>query len=255
MNMPEVQAMTSKHLEEFFSQSLIVPVLTAHPTEVQRKSILDLQNQIAELLNKRDRENLTPVELRRNEELLRRSILTLWQTRILRTLKLSVQDEIDNGISFYESTFLKELPRLYGDIEDRIYSASSQSQSSTALASFFKMGSWIGGDRDGNPFVTDEVMTYAVEKQSHILYAFYQNELEALSGELSQSDWRVQVTHQLIGLADQSIDSSDHRKDEHYRRAIRSEENTSELQSLAYLVCRLLLDKKTPTPPFGECTY
>ena len=222
MNMPEVQAMTSKHLEAFFSQSLIVPVLTAHPTEVQRKSILDLQNQIAELLNKRDRENLTPVELRRNEELLRRSILTLWQTRILRTLKLSVQDEIDNGISFYESTFLKELPRLYGDIEDRIYSASSQSQSSTALASFFKMGSWIGGDRDGNPFVTDEVMSYAVEKQSYILYAFYQNELEALSGELSQSDWRVQVTHQLIGLADQSIDSSDHRKDEHYRRAIKA---------------------------------
>jgi phosphoenolpyruvate carboxylase len=82
------------------------------------------------------------------------------------------------------------------------------------------MGSWIGGDRDGNPFVTDEVMTYAIEKQSHRLYRFYQDELEALTGELSQSDWRVQVTHQLIGLADQSIDSSDHRKDEHYRRAI-----------------------------------
>ena len=114
MNIPEVQAMKSSHFEDFFSQSLIVPVLTAHPTEVQRKSILDLQNQIADLLNRRDRENLTPIELQRNEELLRRSILTLWQTRILRALKLSVQDEIDNGISFYESTFLNELPRLPG---------------------------------------------------------------------------------------------------------------------------------------------
>ena len=220
MNMPKVQAMTSSDLEDFFSRSLIVPVLTAHPTEVQRKSILDLQNQIADLLNKRDRENLTPVELRRNEELLRRSILTLWQTRILRALKLSVQDEIDNGISFYESTFLNELPRLYGDIEDRINSTSQHRVSSAALGSFFKMGSWIGGDRDGNPFVTDEVMTYAVEKQSRRLYQYYQNELEALAGELSQSDWRVQVTDQLVGLGDQSIDSSDHRKDEHYRRAI-----------------------------------
>ena len=220
MMMPEIQALSLHDLEEFFSSSLIVPVLTAHPTEVQRKSILDLKKTIVDLLNKRDRENLTPVELSRNDELLRRAILTLWQTRILRELKLSVQDEIDNGISYYESTFLTELPRLYGDIEDRMYSGSIQSTPPSALASFFKMGSWIGGDRDGNPFVNDEVMTYAVGKQSQVLYQFYRRELEALTGELSQSDWRVQVTDQLIALADQSMDISDHMKDEHYRRAL-----------------------------------
>ena len=187
---------------------------------MQRKSILDLQKTIADLLNKRDRENLTPVELSRNDELLRRAILTLWQTRILRELKLSVQDEIDNAISYYESTFLIELPRLYGDIEDRMYSVSTEATPPPALASFFKMGSWIGGDRDGNPFVTDKVMTYAVGKQSQVLYQFYRRELEALTGELSQSDWRVQVTGPLIALADRSIDISDHRKDEHYRRAL-----------------------------------
>ncbi len=220
MLMPEIQALSLRELEEFFSRSLIVPVLTAHPTEVQRKSILDLQKTIADLLNKRDRENLTPVELSRNDELLRRAILTLWQTRILRELKLSVQDEIDNAISYYESTFLIELPRLYGDIEDRMYSVSTEATPPPALASFFKMGSWIGGDRDGNPFVTDKVMTYAVGKQSQVLYQFYRRELEALTGELSQSDWRVQVTGPLIALADRSIDISDHRKDEHYRRAL-----------------------------------
>ena len=134
MLMPEIQALSLRELEEFFSRSLIVPVLTAHPTEVQRKSILDLQKTIADLLNKRDRENLTPVELSRNDELLRRAILTLWQTRILRELKLSVQDEIDNAISYYESTFLIELPRLYGDIEDRMYSVSTEATPPPALA-------------------------------------------------------------------------------------------------------------------------
>ena len=220
MNMPEIRDMEPENLEMFFSNSLIVPVLTAHPTEVQRKSILDLQNKIADLLNRRDRQNLTPTESGRNEGLLRTSVLTLWQTRILRALKLSVQDEIDNGLSFYESTFLKELPRLYGDIEDRVGSILEQPQKRLTLATFFKMGSWIGGDRDGNPYVTDEVMKYAVGKQGQTIYQFYRDELEVLTGELSQSDWRVQVTDHLVALADQVTGISDHRKDEHYRRAL-----------------------------------
>ena len=220
MMLPEIQALSLHELEAFFTQGLIAPVLTAHPTEVQRKSILDIQKTLAALLNKRDRQNLTPAELFGNDELLRRSILTLWQTRILRELKLSVQDEIDNGISYYDSTFLTELPRLYGDIEDRMYTVTTDLKSPPAIASFFKMGSWIGGDRDGNPFVTDEVMMYAVGKQSQMLYQFYRRELEALTGELSQSDWRVQVTDKLSALAARSVDLSDHRKDEHYRRAL-----------------------------------
>ena len=93
-------------------------MLTAHPTEVQRKSILDCQRDIAALLEERDRLQLTPEEKVFNEAELRRAILSLWQTRILRELRLGVQDEIDNGLSSHRTTFLQQLPRLYADIED-----------------------------------------------------------------------------------------------------------------------------------------
>jgi phosphoenolpyruvate carboxylase len=86
-------------LKAFFERALIVPVLTAHPTEVQRKSILDCHQEIARLLTERNRLRLTPGELRENEEALRRAIVTLWQTRILRTMQLTVNDEIENGLA------------------------------------------------------------------------------------------------------------------------------------------------------------
>ena len=218
---PKVAELTPNDLREFFSKTLIVPVLTAHPTEVQRKSILDLQRQIASLLSKRDRVDSTPAELISDEEVLRRSVLTLWQTRILRELKLSVEDEIENGISFYQSTFLTELPKLYAEIEDRIDKISSDAVSNNDLATFFKMGSWIGGDRDGNPFVDHDVMSYAARRHSEVLRAFYFDEIACLSRELSQSDWRVRVSDELIELAKSSVETSEHRKDEHYRRALR----------------------------------
>jgi len=93
-------------------------VLTAHPTEVQRKSILDCQLEIARLLTDRDRMQLTPDELVQNEEALRRVVLTLWQTRVLRELRLTVKDEIENGLSYYRYNLLRQLPRLYAEIED-----------------------------------------------------------------------------------------------------------------------------------------
>src|SRR5689334_22378546 len=102
----------------FFRSAVISPVLTAHPTEVQRKSILDCQLEIARLLTERDRQQLTPEELVHNEDALRRVVMTLWQTRILREMRLKVSDEIENGLSYYRYTFLHQLPRLYAEIED-----------------------------------------------------------------------------------------------------------------------------------------
>ena len=99
-----------KKVTEFFRDALISPVLTAHPTEVQRKSILDCQLEIARLLTERDRVQLTPDELVQNEEAMRRVVLTLWQTRVLRELRLTVNDEIENGLAYYRYTFLRQLP-------------------------------------------------------------------------------------------------------------------------------------------------
>ncbi|APR04683.1 Phosphoenolpyruvate carboxylase [Thauera chlorobenzoica] len=115
-----VSATDAAGLVAFFDSALISPVLTAHPTEVQRKSILNCETVIARLLDERDRIQLTPEEAEANLEALRRAVLTLWQTRMLRTAKLSVIDEVTNGLSYFDTTFLHELPRLYASLEDRL---------------------------------------------------------------------------------------------------------------------------------------
>src|SRR6266481_3523052 len=142
-------------LHRFFETAQVSPVLTAHPTEVRRKSTIDREMEIAALLNRRERVQLTPEELAASDEQLRREVLTLWQTNLLRRTKLTVLDEVANGLSFYDYTFLHEVPRLHCVLEDRL---NEGDDGAGELASFLRMGSWIGGDRDGNPFVTADVM-------------------------------------------------------------------------------------------------
>ena len=209
---------TCPALRGFFSTALIVPVLTAHPTEVQRKSILDCQRDIAVLLEERDRLRLTPVEQARHEDALRRSVLTLWQTRILRELTLSVRDEVDNGLSYFATTFLEQMPRLYGELEDLLDSRCGRAD--TPLPAFLKIGNWIGADRDGNPQVNDEALRYALQRQSGVALSHYLTELERLRRELSQSLRLVKVTTELEQLARLSSDASAHRRDEPYRLAL-----------------------------------
>src|SRR5205085_12531247 len=145
-------------LRQCFASALISPVPTAHPTEVRRKSTIDREMEIAALLDWRERMQLTPDEFEATEEQLRREVLTLWKTNLLRRTKLTVLDEVANGLSFYDYTFLREVPRLHCALEDRLQPEASGEQAREELASFLKMGSWIGGDRDGNPFVTADVM-------------------------------------------------------------------------------------------------
>lgn len=205
------QGIGNETLAAFFAQAHIAPVLTAHPTEVQRKSILDREWTIARLLELRDRQPLTPDELAENEEALRRAILILWQTRMLRTAKLSVMDEINNALSFYDLTFLRELPRLHNSIEDSV---------GAPLPAFLKPGSWIGGDRDGNPFVTAEILEQALNAQSRKAFEYYLEQVHRLGGELSCSELLVNVSSELRALAAASPDRNPHRDDEPYRRAL-----------------------------------
>ncbi len=205
-------------LARLFGQALISPVLTAHPTEVQRKSILDLQRDISHLMEERSRMELAPEELQQREEALRRAILSLWQTRILRELKLTVRDEIENGLSYYRYTFLREVPRIYENLEDIL--ESRWPGLGITLPPFLRLGSWIGGDRDGNPFVTPEVTHYALARQALTALEFYQGEVGQLRRELSQSVRLVAVTETLRELAEASPDESEQRRDELYRRAL-----------------------------------
>jgi len=210
-------------VRNFLAESLISPVLTAHPTEVQRKSILDAEREIARLLALRDNP-LTPKELRDNTELLRARIATLWQTRMLRYTKLTVADEIENALSYYRITFLRELPALYDDIEEEInaqFPSRSRARTTPAeLPPFVQMGSWIGGDRDGNPNVNAGTMQRALQRQSTTIFDFYLDEVHALGAELSISTLMVDASAELLALADTSPDTSNHRADEPYRRAL-----------------------------------
>src|SRR6202165_424726 len=170
-------------LRRFFKDAQVSPVLTAHPTEVRRKSTMDREMEIAALLDRRERVQLTPAEIEAGDEQLRREVLTLWQTNLLRRTKLTVLDEVANGLSFYDYTFLHEVPRLHCALEDRLNAGDNGAQEE--LASFLRMGSWIGGDRDGNPFVTAEVMRGTLRLQSSRVLRFYLEELHALGAELS----------------------------------------------------------------------
>jgi phosphoenolpyruvate carboxylase len=210
-------------LGSFFAGAQVRPVLTAHPTEVQRKSILDCQWKIARLLDERDRTELSPEEQAEHAEALRRAVLRLWQTRMLRRAKLSVMDEVNNALSFYDTTFLRELPRLYNAAEDHLAAAVPgwKERGIAELPPFLHPGSWIGGDRDGNPFVTAEVLDSAMRAQSRKAIGFLLEQLHQLGAELSTTTSLISVPDvELMRLAEQSPDRSPHRLDEPYRRAI-----------------------------------
>lgn len=198
-------------------ETLIAPVLTAHPTEVKRKTILDCHRAVAELLSERDRYAMTPEEEERNQAALERVLLTLWQTREIRTFKLTVQDEIENGSTYFRNTFLHEVPRLYLDLEDRLAELTGEA---VTLPNFIHIGSWIGGDRDGNPFVTGEVLRYAVSRQSGIALDHYYQQLTKLENELSMSVRLVQVDQKLQDLAAQADHEGNRKGEEPYRLAV-----------------------------------
>ena len=189
----------------------IAPVLTAHPTEVQRKSILDAERAIAELVEQRDHLH-TSGERADNEALIVSRVTQLWQTRMLRTTKLTVADEIENALSYYQATFLRQIPRMYRDIEAAL--------PGHPIASFFRMGNWIGGDRDGNPFVTAKTLRVALSRQSETVLRFYLTEVHQLGNELSMSALLAPITPAMRALAEASPDHNPHRDDEPYRRVL-----------------------------------
>lgn len=206
------------------ADSYLSPVLTAHPTEVQRKSILDAERSIAQLLLTRDqikdrakayqlkKDLLCERELANNELQIKARVIQLWQTRLLRYTKLKVADEIENALSYYEATFLREIPKLYAELEDRL----GQSH----IASFLRMGQWTGGDRDGNPNVTAQTLEYALKRQAEMILRHYLTEVHYLGTELSLSALLVGFPKAMQALANRSPDENEHRMDEPYRRAL-----------------------------------
>ena len=208
----------TKAIRQMLAQAHISPVLTAHPTEVQRKSILDAERGIAACLQNRDEivsrgsDATSARQLAQVDHLVRARVLQLWQTRLLRFTKLTVADEIENAMGYYESTFLTQIPRLYADLEDEL--------GATPVATFLRMGQWMGGDRDGNPNVNADTLALAMQRQCEVVLRHYLTEVHWLGSELSTSAMLVGVPPALQALADSSPDTNAHRQDEPYRRCL-----------------------------------
>jgi phosphoenolpyruvate carboxylase len=192
-------------------RALIVPVLTAHPTEVRRKSIIDHRNRVAALMKLRDAGLEETPEGELVEEAIRRQIALLWQTRPLRRERLYVADEVESALTYLRDVFLSVIPALQARWERAL---------GTRPPSFLKAGSWIGGDRDGNPNVNADSLRFALHHSAEAAIADYLEQLHQLGAELSLSSELAPVSPALEALASAGGDEGHARSDEPYRRAI-----------------------------------
>ncbi len=205
---------------EVLERVLVSPVLTAHPTEVRRRTVLDNQRNIALLLGRRDHSRLSSNEQREWEDELRLAVLTLWQTAILRVRKLRVRDEIDESLAYYGLSLFDEVVALHERIERGVERRWPELPG-WSTPTMLRMGSWIGGDRDGNPFVSADVLSYALLRQATVALARHLEALHRLAIELSMSDSLITPTTELVAIAEASADQSPFRIEEPYRRALR----------------------------------
>ncbi|HEY5810699.1 MAG TPA: phosphoenolpyruvate carboxylase [Povalibacter sp.] len=205
------EGISTEQAAALLDKALIVPVLTAHPTEVMRKSMIDHRNRIAELMRHRDLGRTESPEGDAIEEAILRQIALLWQTRPLRRERLYVADEVEIALTYLRDVFLPVLPALYGRWE-RLLGHRPKS--------FLRLGSWIGGDRDGNPNVTAESLRLAIGRSSQSILENYLAQLHALGAELSISTDLATATDGVLELAKHSGDTNAGRADEPYRRAV-----------------------------------
>jgi len=201
----------SEAIIALLEKALVVPVLTAHPTEVRRKSMIDHRNVIADLMALRDAGASETPEGEPIDEAIGRQIALLWQTRPLRRERLFVRDEIDNALSYFRDIFMRVLPGLYARW-DRVLGQR--------VPGFLRLGSWIGGDRDGNPFVQAEQLRLALGRACGSALRFYMDMLHELGAQLSISSELAAVPAAVRDLAAASGDDAASRRDEPYRRAI-----------------------------------
>jgi phosphoenolpyruvate carboxylase len=231
--------MTPERVYAFLSNALIVPVITAHPTEVRRTSIINRESAIADLLPAYDYYAANKAKRRDIEIQLKREIRTLWQTRMLRPTRIHVSDEIDNAISIFARTFISQVPA----VKRRL---SALFGLDVPLPGFLRVGSWVGGDRDGNPFVTAATLDYSVRRLAELAIDHYLDEIQALGGELSLSDELVPVSKALAALTAKSAHLSEHKADEPYRRAL------TQCYGRLSAARKALLGRSPARPPRGD---
>ncbi|UVE94127.1 phosphoenolpyruvate carboxylase [Dietzia sp. B32] len=209
-------------LEAVRATARVAPVLTAHPTETRRRSVFEITRRVLDLMRRRDglraaeRDRVTDAELDRVERDIRRHVLTLWQTAIIRSQRPRIEDEVLGGLQYHEATLMEVIPPLNAEIAERLGSGDRP---------VVRPGSWIGGDRDGNPYVTGDVVRFATEQAAALLHRHYTEELRLLERELPMSRRIVKVPTALRDLADSMVEADGElaaaREDVPFRRAVR----------------------------------
>ncbi|AIK85243.1 phosphoenolpyruvate carboxylase [Corynebacterium glutamicum] len=201
----------------------VAPVLTAHPTETRRRTVFDAQKWIT--THMRERHALQSAEptartqskLDEIEKNIRRRITILWQTALIRVARPRIEDEIEVGLRYYKLSLLEEIPRINRDVAVELRERFGED---VPLKPVVKPGSWIGGDHDGNPYVTAETVEYSTHRAAETVLKYYARQLHSLEHELSLSDRMNKVTPQLLALADAGHNDVPSRVDEPYRRAV-----------------------------------
>ena len=194
----------------------VVPVLTAHPTQVQRKTVLDLTEKLHSLLRKhRDVKNGL-INERKWKNAIQKHIEILTQSDIIREKKLKVANEITNVLEYYNLSFIKAIAKLMTEYKLLLEENNIELKNETPIT----MGMWIGGDRDGNPFVTAETLNLSAMKQCELITTYYIEKLNSLYRTFSMSSHVTKGSKELEELANLSSDTSEYREKESYRRAI-----------------------------------
>jgi phosphoenolpyruvate carboxylase len=205
-------------VERLIGDLVVTPVITAHPTEVRRQTVLDVLTEVAHLLAARTSLADDDPDRVENDRRLELAVLTLWETAEVRLSRLRVVDEINEALRYYPASLFEVVAAIEQTVEQI---ANERWDLAVDASRVVRMGSWIGGDRDGNPFVTADVLRAAVARQAVTAYEFHLGCLNELGRALSMSDRLVTTTPELTALAARSGDDSPFRADEPYRRALR----------------------------------
>jgi phosphoenolpyruvate carboxylase len=183
---------------DWLRRVLIVPVFTAHPTEVARRSVMFKRRRIGEFLETLDRIPVPEQDLVRLEQLVLAEITSLWQTDEVRSRRPTVYDEVKMGLDYYDVSIFETLPSLYREISEALRTAYGIEIETLALPQVLCFGSWIGGDRDGNPFVTPQVTRDAIQLARGHLLLYYQRQLDEITGLLTSSAQQIAVSDALL---------------------------------------------------------
>jgi phosphoenolpyruvate carboxylase len=193
---------TAAQAEALLARICISPVFTAHPTEVARRSVMFKRRRISDLLEQLDRIPVPGAQLEALEHDLTAEITALWQTDDVRSARPTVRDEIRMALDYYESSMFDTLPVLYAEVAQALSAEYGLSADIATLPQLVKFGSWIGGDRDGNPFVTPAATREALGMARSLLLAHYRRRIQNIFDQLASSTQQVAVSPELSILLD-----------------------------------------------------